>query len=82
MGKRRATPGTKQIAAEVGEALLTEFKTFVKSRRETLRDHLELAMRRHLDNPPPPLRPAVPPLPPMPPPEVPPAKPARKGRKT
>ena len=79
MAKRRATPGTKQVAAEIAGGLLDEFKAFAKARGQTLREHLELAMRRHLDNPPPPpVKPVVPPLPPVPPPAAPP-KP--KGRK-
>lgn len=64
MARRKSTKGTKQIGAEVAESLLDEFKRFCESRNETVRYHLELAMRRHLDNPPPP--PGVaPPLPPV-----------------
>lgn len=66
MGQRKSTKGTKQIGAEVTEALVDELRAFCSKRGETVRHHLELAIRRHLDNPPPP--PAYPPLPPVPPP--------------
>ena len=60
------TKGTKPFNAEVSELLFEEFKEFCAKRRETVRHHLELALRRHMDNPPPPPKPAeVPPLPPI-----------------
>ncbi|VTU02458.1 unnamed protein product [Gemmataceae bacterium] len=62
------TKGAKQFAAEVNEALLDEFKAFCEGRGETLRYNLEAAMRRHMDNPPPPVSPPPPPVyPPLPP---------------
>jgi hypothetical protein len=60
---RKSTKGTKQVGAEVAGDLLEEFKQFCVARGDTLRQHLEMAMRRHLDNPPPVLAP--PPLPPV-----------------
>jgi hypothetical protein len=75
MTRRKSTKGTKQIGAEVAADLLDAFKAFCEGRNETLRHHLELAMRRHLENPPAPV--AYPPLPPV---TVPGAKPA-KGKK-
>ncbi|WP_439628821.1 hypothetical protein [Gemmata sp.] len=61
------TKGTKQLGVEVSEALLDEFRAFCEERGEKVRHHLELAMRRHLDNPPPPLvAPPAPPPPPLP----------------
>lgn len=74
MTQRKSTKGTKQIGAEVSEALIDEFKVFCLSRGETLRKHLEMAMRRHLDNPPP-----VEEAPPLPPVTVP--EPKKKGKK-
>ncbi len=60
------TKNTKQLAVEVSDALFDEFKRFCADRGETVRRHLELALRRHMDNPPPPPEPAeVPPLPPV-----------------
>ncbi len=66
------TKGTKQLGVEVSESLLDEFKTFCEERGEKVRHHLELAIRRHLDNPPPPLVAPTPvPRPPVPPPPLP-----------
>ncbi len=65
---RKSTKGTKQIGAEVSEGLIDEFKAFCLDRGETVRENLEMAMRRHLDNPPP--RPKIPPLPPYPTPRT------------
>ena len=75
------TKGTKQLNAEMSEALFDEFKRFCSDRGETVRRHLELALRRHMDNPPPPPAPVK--LPPLPPVTAPAAeKPApRKGKK-
>ena len=72
MTQRKSTKGTKQIGAEVASELLEEFKSFCAGRGDTLRHHLEMAMRRHLDNPPPVV--AAPPLPPV-------TSPAAKGKK-
>jgi hypothetical protein len=65
------TKGTKQLFVEVTDILLDEFKAFCESRGETLRVNLEMAIRRHMSNPPPPPPPpmpvALPPLIPLPP---------------
>ncbi|MCE9564424.1 MAG: hypothetical protein K8U57_20495 [Planctomycetes bacterium] len=61
---RKNTAGTKQLGAELDSALVDEFKAFCSDRGDTVRKHLEMAIRRHLSNPPP--KPAdVPPLPPV-----------------
>lgn len=82
---RRNTKNTNQLNAEIDAGLLAEFRAFLKRRAERLRDHLELAIRRHLANPPPPLEPPpAPPLPPFPataPPESPDEGKPRKGKK-
>jgi hypothetical protein len=62
---RRDVKGTKQFNSEIDEKVADEFREFCRSRGESVRDHLELALRRHLDNPPPPLKPVAPPLPPV-----------------
>jgi hypothetical protein len=76
------TKGTKQLGAELAAPLVDEFRDFVKGRGESIRDHMELALRRHMDNPPPPLKPSAPPLPPIPLPDAgrkpPPKKPKSK----
>jgi hypothetical protein len=74
---RKNVKGAKQFNSEIAESLVDEFREFCKSRGESVRDHLEMAIRRHIDNPPPPFKPAAPPLPPVPSPT--PAK--RKGKK-
>ena len=81
------TKGTKQLNAEMSELLFDEFKAFCANRGETTRHHLELALRRHMDNPPPPpVKVAAPPLPPVTSPAAPaeekPAAPKKpKGKK-
>ncbi|MCE9564925.1 MAG: hypothetical protein K8U57_23065 [Planctomycetes bacterium] len=60
------TKGTRQLGVEVSESLLDEFKAFCEKRGEKVRHHLELAIRRHLDNPPLPLVPPPPPVLPAP----------------
>lgn len=62
---RRDVKGAKQFNAEIDTDLADQFRAFCKGRGESLRDHLELALRRHLENPPPPLKPTAPPLPPV-----------------
>jgi hypothetical protein len=62
MGKRRSTPGTKQVGLELAGALVDELRRFAAGRAETMRQVVEQALRRHMDNPPP-----IPPLPPLPP---------------
>ena len=62
------TKGTKQLFVEVTDTLLDEFKAFCDSRNETMRASIEMAMRRHMANPPPPPVPQpLPPLVPLPP---------------
>jgi len=56
--------GTAQLNVGVSEAILEEVRQFVTDRGETLREVVEMALRRHMDNPPP--KPVVPPLPPVP----------------
>ncbi|VTR91867.1 unnamed protein product [Gemmata massiliana] len=76
---KRPVEGAAQINAELPVPLLDELKRFAKDRGEKVRDVLALAIRRHLDNPPPPPRPVeVPPLPPL---TSLPEKPAPKGKK-
>lgn len=60
---RQVAKGTAQLAAQLDESLLAEFRAWVAGRGETLRAHLEQAIRRHMDTPPPPHRPEAPPLP-------------------
>jgi len=86
MGKRRVTPGTGQLNLEIEQALLERLRAFVRDRGEKIRHVVEMALRRHLDNPPPPPKPIdLPPLPPITSPaseELEPKKPtAKKGKK-
>ena len=76
MGKRRATAGTGQLNLEIELSLLERLRAFVRDRGETLRQAVELALRRHMANPPP--KPELPPLPPVTSPAV--EKPAPKGK--
>jgi hypothetical protein len=71
---RKVAKGTAQLAAQLDEHLLAAVREFARSRGETLREVLELALRRHLANPP-----AIQELPPLPP--FPPPKPAGKKGK-
>ena len=77
------TKGTKQFGGEIAADLADRWREFCAGRkerygRETARYHLEIALRRHMANPPDPL-PDVPPLPPLPP-AAPAAPPKRRGR--
>lgn len=65
MGKRRATPGTGQLNLEIELSLLEQLREFARERDEKIRHVIEMAIRRHLDYPPPP--PAPPEIPPLPP---------------
>ncbi len=66
MSKRRVTPGTGQLNLEIESGLLEQFREFVRSRGEKMRHNVEMAMRRHMGNPPPPPKPVeAPPLPPV-----------------
>jgi|GEM_PF-5240895 len=55
--------GAKQFNYELPAQLVDEFREFCRLRGEAVRDHLEIALRRHLATPPPPLKPVIPPLP-------------------
>lgn len=83
MGKRRVTPGTGQLNLEIETALLERLRSFGRDRGEKLRHVVEMALCRHMDNPPPPPRPPeYVPLPPVPPPgeAVVGSKPVTKGK--
>jgi hypothetical protein len=75
MGKRRVTPGTGQLNLEIELALLEALREFVRNRGETQRQAVEMALRRHMANPPP-----IPELPPLPPVTVP-GAPKRRSKK-
>lgn len=79
---RKNTKNTIQLGMELSQELVHAVRSFARSREETLREVVELALRRHLANPPPkPEPPPIIPLPPFPPvAAVEPAKPA-SGRK-
>ena len=67
MAKRRVTPGTGQLNLEIESSLLGRLRGFVSERDEKMRHVVEMAIRRHLDYPPPPPKPPeVIPLPPVP----------------
>ena len=67
MAKRRVTPGTGQLNLEIESSLLERLRGFVRERDEKMRHVVEMAIRRHLDYPPPPPKPPeVIPLPPIP----------------
>lgn len=76
--KRRNVAGAKQFNYEIDGGLADAFRQFCRDRGETVVAHLELALRRHLANPPPPL---VPPEPPPLPPVPAPAPPKKRGPK-
>ena len=60
--------GTKQLGLALDAELLDAFKVFCETRKETMRAAIEMALRRHMANPPPPPIPvALPPLVPLPP---------------
>ena len=64
MGKRRVTPGTGQVNLEIESALLERLRDFVRVRNEKIRHVVEMAIRRHMDYPPPlPKPPEILPLP-------------------
>ncbi len=64
MGKRRVTPGTGQMNIEIESALLERLREFVRDRDEKIRHVVEMAIRRHMDYPPPiPKPPEILPLP-------------------
>ena len=65
------TKGTKQLGAEITDALVDEVRAFASKRGETLRQVIEAALRRHMDNPPPVVPPPPPVYPPLPPVTVP-----------
>lgn len=55
--------GTEQLGVGIDKELAAAFRAFVKRRGETIREVVEMALRRHMANPPP--VPVVPPLPPV-----------------
>ena len=55
--------GTAQLNTGIDAKLLAEFRAFVNKRGERVRDAVEMALRRHMDSPPP--MPELPPLPPV-----------------
>ena len=64
MAKRRVTPGTKQLNLEIESAILDRLREFVRDRDEKIRHVVEMAIRRHMDYPPPlPKPPEILPLP-------------------
>jgi len=66
MGKRRVTPGTGQLNLEIESTLLERLREFVGERDEKIRHVVEMAIRRHLEYPPPPPKPQeIAPLPPI-----------------
>lgn len=65
--KRRNVEGAKQFNYEIDGELVDRFRAFCRGRGETVVAHLEIALKRHLANPPGPLTPPdPPPLPPVP----------------
>jgi hypothetical protein len=85
MGKRRMTPGTGQLNLEIESTLLERLREFVRERDEKIRHVVEMAIRRHLEYPPPPPQPLeVAPLPPLTPTVLPraPATPAKRSKTT
>lgn len=73
---RKNTKGTRQVSGEVAEAVVEVWRKFLEGRPESARWHLEMALIRHAENPPP--LPEPPPKPPPLPPVPPPDKPRRK----
>jgi len=63
--------GTEQLGVGINSEIIKELKAFAESRGETIRAIVEMALRRHMANPPPlpepPPPPALPPLTPLPP---------------
>lgn len=66
--------GTEQLNVGIDAELMAELREFTQARGEKVRAVVELALRRHMANPPPPVE--VPPLPPVPVPA--PKKPRKK----
>ncbi|HEV3440089.1 MAG TPA: hypothetical protein VG122_22165 [Gemmata sp.] len=63
--------GTEQLGVGINSEIVKELRVFAESRGETIRAIVEMALRRHMANPPPlpePLPPPpLPPLTPLPP---------------
>lgn len=76
---KRPTAGTMQFGLEMNAELVDEWREFCRT-RGGVRYQTEMALRRHMDNPPA----DPPPLPPYPPaaPEPEPKKKPRKGAKS
>ncbi|AWM38117.1 hypothetical protein GobsT_37890 [Gemmata obscuriglobus] len=75
---RQNVAGAKQFNYEIDGALADRFRQFCRDRGETIVGHLEMALRRHMDNPPP--VPVLPPLPPVPAPAPPASGAKARGR--
>ena len=73
------TQGTTPFATAIDAELLEAFKAFVGGRPESIRWHVEVALRRHMANPP--GLPATPPLPPLPGGAGPAAEPESTGKR-
>lgn len=69
------TKGTKQLNVEVAADVVEQFRAFAAARGESVSENVEVAMIRHMRNPPP--LPQDAPLPPLPP--APPEPPAAKA---
>jgi hypothetical protein len=55
MAEGNRVRGTKQLATAIDANLFDEWKAWVQARGETIREALELAMRRHMAHPPAPV---------------------------
>lgn len=59
--------GTETLGVGINKDLAAEMRAFAAKRGETMREVLEAAVRRHMDNPPPLVPPPPPIYPPLPP---------------
>ncbi len=75
---RTNVKNAKQFNYEIAADLVDRFRAFCQERGEAVKDHLEIALQRHLDSPPPPLKPPDPP--PLPPMGAPVGAPKKRGR--
>lgn len=76
---RNQTPGTGRVEIEMTAELIAELDRFRSAYGHSRRAEIELALRRHMDSPPPV---PPPPAPPPPPPVIPPLPPVggKRGR--
>ena len=78
--KRKNVQGATQFNYEIDKDLAAQFRAFCSERNESVKGQLEIALRRHLETPPPPPVPP-PPIPPLPPVEAAaPSPPKKRGR--